>query len=260
MENVLAEQFDSLYSENQAKVYRLAYALVGNVSDAEDITQEAFFRAYRAFESFRRECSFFTWIYRIALNVANDYLKQRNKMPVQALTEDHGLSMESIIDDNPSTDPEMVLLNKEVKFKCLHCLTECLPTEQRKIFALAITIGLPHKMVAEILDCSISRVKTTLHRAKQRWFGYMENRCGLMKKNNPCHCEQWAKFGLAQGWLKIGEHSGQPLESDEKAIREIRQLRDLRDFYARTYENDMDEALAVRIREGITNKEWKIIS
>lgn len=58
-----------------------------------------------------------------------------------------------------------------------------------------MTIGLPHKLVAEILECSLSTVKTTLHRAKKRWFDYMENRCGIMKKLNPCHYRQWVRFG-----------------------------------------------------------------
>ncbi len=251
----LNEQFEQLYNENLNKVYRLALALTGNTSDAEEITQEAFFRAFRSFDCFRKESSFFTWIYRITVNVANDYMKERNKTLLQMLTEDFGYGIEDIIDTNPDNNPETELLAKEVTIKCLYCLTEYLPINQRKVFCLAITIGLPHKVVAEILGCSLSTVKTTLYRAKKRWFDYMENRCGLMKKSNPCHCNQWVRFGKEQGWLFQVEN---PVI--QQSIEELVKLRNLRNIYQAIYQETMDEVIVQRIKEGIKNKEWQIIS
>jgi len=254
------EIFDQLYHDNHAKVYRLALGLTGNTNDAEEITQEAFFRALRSYHAFREESSFFTWIYRITLNVANDYLKQRAKLPIYELTEDLGYSIEEIIDPDPANDPETELLAREARFKCLHCLTECLPANQRKVFCLAITIGLPHKLVAEILDCSISSVKTTLHRAKKRWTGYMENRCQLIKKSNPCNCKQWVRFGLSQGWLSK-QHLVNPRPDNSFEVKEeIIKLKTLRDIYQKLYRETADESLAQKIREGIKNKEWAIFS
>ena len=100
-----SELFDQLYRDNQAKVYRLALSLAGNEHDAEDITQETFFRAFRSYSTFRRESSFFTWIYRITLNVANDHLKYRSKTPYRMLTEDMGDSPDEVIDTNPANNP-----------------------------------------------------------------------------------------------------------------------------------------------------------
>ena len=255
------EEFEQHYKENYLKVYNLALGLTGNKNDAEEITQEAFLKALGAYDSFRKESSFFTWIYRIALNVSNNYLKQRKKMPVQALTEDFGFSLEEIKDENPANNPEILLLAKEARFKCLHCLTECLPIEQRKIFCLAITIGLPHKVVAEILECSISKVKTTIHRAKQRWFGYMEDRCQLIKKSNPCRCTQWVRFGVKQGWIKENEAERNLLpEVNAKALSEVRSLKALRAVYATLYPKEADHILSERIKKGIKNREWLIIS
>lgn len=255
-----SEEFEQLYYENQAKVYQLAHGLTGNANDAEEITQEAFYRALRSFGTFRKDSSFFTWIYRITLNVANNYLKQRKKMPVQALIEDLGYSMENMMDENPANNPEMLLLAKEARFKCLHCIIECLPIEQRKIFCLAITIGLPYKLVAEILGCSLSKVKTTLHRAKKRWFGYMENRCELIKKTNPCHCIQWVRFGLEQGWISRDEVKNPRPEINLQAIKEIKELKTMREIYTVLYPENTDQSLARRIKEGIQKKEWAIIS
>lgn len=260
MTNSFSEEFERLYNENQVKVYKLAYSLTGNANDAEEITQEAFFRALRSFNAFRKDSSFFTWIYRITLNVANDYLKQRKKIPIQTLTEDFGYDIENILDKNPGNDPEMLLLAKEARFKCLHCLIECLPIEQRKIFCLAITIGLPHKLVAEILGCSLSKVKTTLYRAKQRWFGYMENRCELIKKTNPCHCVQWVRFGLEQGWISKDEVKNHKAEINLQAVKEIKELKTIREIYSALYPEYTDQSLAKRIKDGIQKKEWGIIS
>lgn len=257
MNSHLTEEFEQLYTENQAKVYKLALGLTGNTNDAEEITQEAFFRALRSFETYRKDSSFFTWIYRIAVNVANDYMNQRRKNPFQVL-EDLGYSAEDIRDKNPSNDPETLLLAKEARSKCLHSLTQCLPIEQRKIFCLAVTMGLPYKLVAEILDCSLSKVKTNIHRAKQRWFGYMNNRCALIKKTNPCHCTQWVRFALEKGWISKVEVKDPMPEINVQAIKEIKQLRTLRDIYAVVYPENMDQCLAKRIKEGIQKKEWLI--
>lgn len=256
----ISEEFEGLYYDNYQKVYKLALGLTGNTNDAEEITQESFFRAYQYYENFRKESSFFTWIYRITLNVANGYLKQRKKMPVQALTEDLGYSLEDVIDEHPSDDPEISMLAKEARYMCLHCLIECLPPEQRKIFCLAITLGLPYKMVGEILECSVSKVKVTLYRAKKRWFGYMENRCSLIKKTNPCNCAQWVRFGLKQGWVTGTYTEINPqLEKHLQAITEVRSLRALRDIYMTLYADKMDETLCDRIRSGITSKEWPTV-
>ncbi len=255
-----AELFDGLYLENQAKVYRLALSLTGNTHDAEEVTQEAFLKAFRSYDTFRGESSFFTWIYRIAINVANDYLKHRTKLPINSLTEDQGYSLEEIIDTNPANNPETELLAFQARTKCLHAMTECLPAEQRKVFCLAITLGLPHKTVAEILDCSVGSVKTTLHRAKKRWLGYMENKCQLIKKSNPCNCKQFVRFGLSQGWISK-EASVKPLPPITiRAKQDIGKMKTLRDFYQDLYQDQSDESFAQRIREGIKNKEWAIFS
>ncbi|MTI84333.1 MAG: RNA polymerase sigma factor [Firmicutes bacterium] len=258
MSDKLTELFDRLYCDNQAKVYKLALGLTGNANDAEDITQEAFFRAFRYYHTFREESSFFTWIYRITLNVANYYLKQRAKLRINELIEDLGYSIEEIIDPNPA-DPETELLALDVKYRCLHGFTECLPINQRKVFCLAVTIGLPHKLVAEILDCSVSSVKTTVHRAKKRIAGYLEERCQLVKKSNPCNCKQWVRYGLQQGWVTKEVLTGPHPEIIEKAREEMYELYSLRHTYQNLYRETADESFTQRIREGIKNKEWSIL-
>lgn len=260
MSVVLTDHFDQLYRDNQAKVYRLALGLTGKPGDAEDITQEAFFRAFRSYHTFREESSFFTWIYRITLNVANDYLKQRAKLRIYELTEDLGYTIEEIMDPNPANDPETELLAREVKYRCLHGFTECLPINQRKVFCLAETIGLPHKLVAEILDCSVGSVKTTLYRARKRIAGYLEERCQFIKKSNPCHCNQWVRYGRQQGWITEQALVTPRPEVIIKAREEMVDLQMLRYIYQALYPETADKSLAQRIRKGIKNREWAIFS
>lgn len=254
------ELFDRLYRDHQAQVYHLALGLAGNPHEAEEIVQEAFYRAFRAYDTFREESSFATWLYRITVNVANDSLRQRSKFPVQTLTEDLGYALDDIIDPNPAANPENELLAAQARLRCLHSMTECLPLEQRKVFCLAITLGLPHKLVAEILGCSVGAVKTTLHRAKQRWFGYMEDHCQLIRQSNPCNCAQWVRFGLAKGWISR-DGARRPEPAATAAVKEeLGRLKTLRTVYQDLYREEADAAYVQRLREGIRNREWQIFS
>lgn len=131
---------------------------------------------------------------------------------------------------------------------------------QRKVFCLAITLGLPHKQVADILNCSIASVKTTLHRAKKRWMGYMEDRCGLIKESNPCTCNQWVRFGLSQGWIKKTVSGDPRPPAAVQAKEEIAKLRTLRDLYQELYLELANDSFVKRMREGIKNREWEIFS
>lgn len=255
-----AELFEQLYRENNEMLYKLALGLTGNSHDAEEVTQETFLRTFRSFRDFRGECALSTWIYRIAMNVAHDYLRQRSKFPVTALTEDLGYALEEILDPNPANNPETELLANQIRIKCLHSLTECFPLEQRKVFCLAITLGLPHKLVAEILECSIGSVKTALHRAKARWFGYMEDRCQLINKSGTCACNKWVRFGLSRGWIIPPTAVALPPPNTMQTIEEISGLKALRTLYQSTCPEAADQAYAQRVRTGIKSKEWGIFS
>jgi RNA polymerase sigma-70 factor (ECF subfamily) len=186
-------------------------------------------------------------------------MKYKTKFPVYNLTEDLGYSLEEIIDPNPANNPETELLSNQAKVKCLHSLTECLQAKERKVFCLSITLGLPQKHVAAILDCSVGSVKTTLHRAKQRWFGYMEDRCQLIRKSNPCNCKQWVRFGLSQGWITNQTPAVSSPSITSQARKEISDLRRLRDIYHELYQARAEETFANRIMDGMNKREWAFL-
>lgn len=260
------EQFDQLYRDYYIKVFRLAYDLTNRgrltnggsasrLSDAEDITQEAFLRAFRSFHTFREDSSFFTWIYRIAINVASDYMKQRTRLPRYDVTEELGCSEEELMDPNPANDPETKIMVNEMVRGCMHAFTECLPVNQRKAFFLVIGLGLSYKLAAEILGRSVGSIKMMLQRAKNNLLACMDSQCSLIKKSNPCHCEQWVKFALAQGWI-AKENITNPLPKITVPDKEKIYMRDVRDIYRNVYLADNDELLAEYIKEGFAKKKW----
>jgi len=261
--NVLAEQhaklFDRLYRDNHDKVFRLALGLTHSYSDAEDITQEAFLRAFRSYHAFRNQSSFFTWIYRITVNVANDYMKQRSKLPIYEIIEELGCSIEDLADSNPAFGPETKLMSNEVIRSCMLGFAECLPINQRKVFFLIVGLGLPYKLAAEVLDCSVGSLKTTMHRAKKRLIGYMQSRCHLINKSSPCRCEQWIKYGISRGWI-TKETVTNPLPMITVPRKLKIYLQDLRDIYRNVYLVDNNEVVAQFIKEGFDQKKWATFS
>ncbi|MBI1919609.1 MAG: RNA polymerase sigma factor [Geobacter sp.] len=256
------ESFDRYYRDNYVKVYRLAYGLANRNSsvaerdnDAEDITQEAFLRAYRSFRTFRKESSFFTWICRITMNVANDYMRQRSKLRIYETLEELGCSEEELMDPNPANDPETRLLSNEVMRVCMYGFTECLPLKQKKAFLLVVGFELPYTLVAEILECSVGSLKTMLHRAKGSLARYMESRCSLVRKSNPCRCEQWVEACLSHNKITkdcITSPTATIMVPDKVKIY----MRDLRDIYHNVYGARSDEEMAEVLKEGFEKKRW----
>lgn len=260
-QKIFTEHFDRLYRDNYVKVYRLALGLANKGkclddrhNDAEDITQEAFLRAYRSFHTFRKDSSFFTWIYRITINVANDYMKQRAKLPIYEVAEELGCSEEDLIDPNPKNDPESKLLVNEMIRLCMSGFAECLPLHQKKAFLLVVGLGLPYKTSAEILDFTVGSLKTTVHKAKQTLIDYMENRCSLVKKSNRCRCEQWVRMMSHSKTAK--KRITYPAAKIDVPDKVKLYMQDLIDIYQNVYEISGDEAMKEMLKEGFAKKKW----
>lgn len=101
--------------------------------------------------------------------------------------------------------------------------------------------------------------KTTLHRAKNRLVGYMEGRCQLIKKSNPCRCEQWIKRGIARGWI-TKDCITNPLPRLTIPDKVKIYMRDLRDINKNVYLADNNEVLAKFFKEGFAKKKWATFS
>ena len=160
--------FEQLVHTYDRAVLRLALRLTGSTSDAQDIHQEAFLRVYKKLDSFRFECSFGTWIYRIVTNICLDHLRRnqaRKRMNVIEITDDDLLNQLS--DDRPGNNPERQLLDRELGAHISKALQRLTPRE-RMVFDLRHFEGLKLQSVSEILNASEGSIKMTFFRATRK--------------------------------------------------------------------------------------------
>jgi RNA polymerase sigma-70 factor (ECF subfamily) len=164
--------FEELVRQYDQPVLRLALHLTGSEQEAQDIYQEAFLKVYRNLSSFRFECSFYTWVYRIVSNLCMDYLrrKQVRKEDSPVRTSDDGEEfdlLEQVPDERPGTSPEQDLVRKELGKRIARALTKLSPRE-RMVFEMKHYQGLKLRTIGEALNTTEETAKNTLFRATQK--------------------------------------------------------------------------------------------
>lgn len=165
--------FEELVSRYDRDVLRLAYSLVRHNEDARDIYQEVFLKAYRNLSRFRFECSFYTWIYRIATNVCLDHLRRKNtRKEDQApqAEENNGTThdfFDQQMEHRPAANPERHLLGQELGRHIASALGGLSPRE-RMVFELKHYEGLKLRVIGDMLGTSEETVKNSLFRATKK--------------------------------------------------------------------------------------------
>jgi len=161
-------EFDSLVERYHKQAYNIAYRMAGNHADAEDLTQEAFIRAFRFFGQYRRELPFDSWLYKIMSNVFIDRLRRKPKVKLRSLdqpvvTED-GEAQFDVAD--PSAGPEDVILSKEMDGR-IQAALDTLPEAFRMTVIYADIEGLSYEEIAEATKTNIGTVRSRLHRGRR---------------------------------------------------------------------------------------------
>lgn len=164
--------FEELVRQYDQAVLRLALHLTGSEQDAKDIYQDAFLKAYRNLGSFRFECSFYTWIYRIVTNLCLDHLrrKQVRKEDAPVVTDEHGEEfslLDQVSDDRAGASPEKDLMRRELAHRIGKALTKLSPRE-RMVFEMKHYQGLKLRTIGEALNTTEETAKNTLFRATQK--------------------------------------------------------------------------------------------
>jgi RNA polymerase sigma-70 factor, ECF subfamily len=164
--------FDSLIRTYEQQVLRLALHLTGSESDAEDIYQEAFLKAYRYLGNFRFECSFYTWIYRIVTNLCLDQLRRKKtrREDFATLIDQSGEEIDrlaSVSDDRSYANPARELDRKQLSIKIQSALSNLTPRE-RTVFELKHYQGLRLRTIGEMLNTTEETAKNTLFRATKK--------------------------------------------------------------------------------------------
>jgi RNA polymerase sigma-70 factor, ECF subfamily len=167
--------FEQLVRNYDSAVLRLAIHLTGSQSDAQDVYQEAFLKAYKSIGNFRFECSFYTWIYRIVTNICLDHIRKRNvrKEDSPVATDRSGDEFDvlnQVPDGRAAANPERDLMTRELGSRINRALEKLTPRE-RMVFELKHYQGLKLRTVGEILNTTEETAKNTLFRATQKLRG-----------------------------------------------------------------------------------------
>jgi len=160
--------FELLVEKYQRKLARLIGRFVRDPAEVEDVAQEAFVKAYRALPSFRGESAFYTWLYRIGINTAKNYLMALGRRAPTS-TEVEAEEAEGFDEGEQLRDintPESVLLSREIAATVNATIDE-LPEELRTAIQLRELEGLSYEEIARIMDCPIGTVRSRIFRARE---------------------------------------------------------------------------------------------
>lgn len=160
--------FDLLVAKYQRKIFRLLSRLIRDAAEIEDVAQEAFIKAYRALPNFRGESAFYTWLYRIAINTAKNYLvAQGRRAPTTTETEiDEAENFEEGDQLRDVNTPDSMLLSKQVG-EAVNRAIERLPEDLRTAIVLRELEGLSYEEIAETMNCPIGTVRSRIFRARE---------------------------------------------------------------------------------------------
>ncbi|AOZ48623.1 RNA polymerase sigma factor RpoE [Chromobacterium vaccinii] len=160
--------FDLLVAKYQRRLARLLSRFIRDGSDIEDVTQEAFIKAYRALPSFRGESAFYTWLYRIGINTAKNFLSANGRRPVvnSEIEDEDGESFDMASQIPDMNTPETELMNKEI-LATVNAAVEALPEELRTAISLREMEGLSYDEIARVMDCPIGTVRSRIFRARE---------------------------------------------------------------------------------------------
>jgi RNA polymerase sigma-70 factor (ECF subfamily) len=162
------QAFSLLVEKYQRKLARLLSRFVRDPAEVEDVTQEAFIKAYRALPAFRGDSAFYTWLYRIGINTAKNYLMARGRRApttTEVEAEDaEGLEEGELLRDIRT--PESVLLTKEIA-ETVNAAIEKLPEELGRAIQMREIEGMSYEDIAQAMDCPIGTVRSRIFRARE---------------------------------------------------------------------------------------------
>ena len=162
------QAFDLLVLKYQRKIQRLLSRMIRDQSDIDDVMQEVFIKAYRALPQFRGDSAFYTWLYRIAINTARNWMSSQGRRPSAPglnQTEDGEtfIEIDNLTDNNT---PESALASQEIA-NTVNSVIEQLPSELQTAIVLREIDGLSYEEIAQTMNCPIGTVRSRIFRARE---------------------------------------------------------------------------------------------
>lgn len=162
------DAYEALVNRYRNKVYGLTYGMLRNEQDATDLSQETFVRGWQAIRSFKKNASFYTWLYRIATNLCIDFIRKRDRRPETPFEEAIDPDADADVQEPPSRNPLPTdeVQRKELREQIEVALLELSP-EHRAVIQLREYEGLEYAEIAKAVGCSIGTVMSRLHYARK---------------------------------------------------------------------------------------------
>lgn len=197
-----SEALVELLQMHESFIYNVSFKMVLSPFDAEDITQDIMIKIIKSLNNFKGDSSFKTWIYRITVNHCLTMKKKWLEERYQTFN-DFELDLNSIPDQHLSVAEEVSMreLVEEARLSCMSGMLLCLTREQRMIFILGEIFNVPHTLASQILDISPENYRVRLTRARKDLYQFMDKKCGLINKQNPCRCPKKTKGFIKEGWV-----------------------------------------------------------
>lgn len=211
---------EALIYRHQHFIYNIALKMMGNVQVAQDITQEVLIKLITNLSKFKKESNFRTWLYRITFNqflqmkksmseLATESFeiveKQLDSIPIQAL---------SLLEESELRDQI-----EETKLTCMNGMLLCLERDQRLVFILGELFNINHDLGANLLNISKDNFRQKLSRARKDLYNFMNNKCGLIRKENPCRCS-----GKTKGFIRAGKVNPENLQFNKDYLKTIKEV------------------------------------
>lgn len=190
---------ETLLVEIQDRVFNISLRMLGSVSDAEDASQDILLRVMTGLPGFRKESSYFTWVYRIAVNYLINYKKSMfAQHPLDF--EFYGRDIETgsfDFHEELYEEPDRELLAEELKLSCTNVMLQCLDPQSRCIFILGTMFKLDSRMAGEILDMTPENYRKKLSRIRKKVGDFLSQYCGLTE-TGMCSCRKRVGYAISQ--------------------------------------------------------------
>jgi RNA polymerase sigma factor (sigma-70 family) len=193
---------EDLIERHQAWIYNIALRMLFHPEDAEDATQEILVKVLTRLSSFEGRSSFRTWLYRVAFNHLLNMKRGREELKVTTFLA-YGDALDSTPDvelaDPRDGSPEANLLVTEVMLACTSGMLLCLDREQRLTYVLGAILSVSDSVGADVLEITAESFRQRLTRARRDLRNFMNNKCGLVNKSNPCRCAKKTRGFIQEG-------------------------------------------------------------
>ena len=193
---------ETLIKKHQHYIYNVALKMTLSPFDAEDVTQEVLIKVITNLAQYKGESNFRTWLYRITFN---HFLKMKKVWLEDYITsfDQYGSELGQMPDVNLSDleKAEMKEQIQEANFSCMSGMLLCLDREQRLVYVLGEIFGVDHTIGSQMLEISKDNFRQRLSRARKDLYNFMNNKCGLVNKSNPCRCDRKTKSFIKAGWV-----------------------------------------------------------